>query len=96
MRHKWLRTKFVAMQVSWNGAVSEWFVRLIGIRNDGATFGSYIELDGEDAEGVTFDNVKDKTIYDLKTALDGMLSKRFKGKIAPLNAFIDDPDWEEQ
>jgi hypothetical protein len=96
MRHKWLRTKFVAIQESWNDVVTGWFVRLIGIRDDGATFVSYIALDGEDAQGVTFDNVKGKTIHDLTAALDGMLSKRFKGKIVPLNAFIDDQDWEEQ
>ena len=96
LQHKWLRTKFVAIQEFWNDIPSGWFVRLLGLRDDGATFGAYICLDGEDAAGVTFDNVKDKTICDLEVALNRMLSKPFKGKPAPLDAFIYDADWKEQ
>jgi hypothetical protein len=84
------------MQVSWNGAVSEWFVRLIGIRNDGATFGAYIVLEDEYKEGVTFDNIKNKHQLGLRQCLDSQLYESFDGKKVPLNAYKGNQEWEEQ
>jgi len=74
---KYLRFKFVAIRESMGGVVYGWFVRLLGIRNDGATFGAWIVLEDEYAEGVTFDNIRSKTFEDLRRTLDGMLSEPF-------------------
>lgn len=92
---KYLRLKFVAIRESMGGVVYGWFVSLLGIRNDGATFGAWITLEDEYAKGVTFDNVKSKAFEDLRKTLDGMLSEPFDGKKVPLDAYKGNSDWEE-
>ena len=88
---KWLRIKFTPVYSEATG----WCCFLTGIRSDGATFGAWIVLEDEYAEGVTFDNIRSKTFEDLRRTLDGMLSEPFDGKKVPLDAYKGNADWEE-
>ena len=98
---KWLRIKFTALHSDATG----WCCFLTGIRSDGATVGSWTEIDKDASEGVTPKNVRSVTFTVLKGQLDKMLRKRFykeiggnkidKERVAP-ETNKGRPGWEEQ
>jgi len=89
---RWLRIKFTPVYSEATG----WCCFLTGIRNDGATFVSWTEIDRENSEGITFKNARDAVFCPLKGMLDEMLRAPFDKENVPLDTNKGHSGWEEQ